>query len=134
MATGSVRAALDLLRKPLFTPEDAQAVSRAIGERLFLGRPAPPPARGIPPAPDLATLPRITKGEHKGEWRMNKRQFAGWCTVCVATVSDWIHTGKVKPLKQGKARQSRVLIASGERERRLDRPVPSRRRLTTSNH
>src|SRR2546428_794533 len=44
----------------------------------------------IPPAPELSTLPRVTSGPRKGEHWMTKRQFAGWCIVRVATVSDWI--------------------------------------------
>ena len=82
---------------------------------------------GTSPAPALASLPLITKGPQKGERWMSKRQFAAWCGVTVATVSDWIYTQRLAVTKRGSRQQSRVLIASGERER-LRPPVVNRKK------
>jgi len=83
--------------------------------------------RGVTPAPVLADLPLITKGPWKGERWMDKRSFAGWCGVTVAAVDEWIYTQQIRVEKQGDQPQSRVRIASGERERRKP-PIVSRRR------
>ena len=82
-----------------------------------------PVARGnVPPVPDLRTLPRIPSGRYAGERQMTVRQFAGLCGVAVKTVRGWLHQRQVIPYeKRGAQRQSRIVIASGERERRLDR-------------
>lgn len=84
-------------------------------------------SEGAPSAPTLVALPLITKGPNKGERWMNKPQFAAWCGVAVATVSDWIYTGRVVVTKRGDRQQSRVLIASGERER-LRPPAVNRKK------
>src|SRR5438046_10362999 len=59
-----------------------RTAARALGEKR---KPTARPL--IPPAPELSTLPLITKGPRKGERWMMKRQFVGWCGVSVATVS-----------------------------------------------
>jgi energy-converting hydrogenase Eha subunit A len=84
-------------------------------------------ATATAPAPVLAALPLITRGPQRGERWMTKAQFAAWCGVAVATVSEWIYTRRVAVTKRGSLKQSRVLIASGERER-LRPPVVNRKK------
>ena len=58
---------------------------------------------------------------------MTTRQFAAHCGVKLGTVRDWVYQREVEVEKRGTRKQSRVLIWSGERERRLARVGTKRR-------
>ena len=77
---------------------------------------APPSA-----APTLSMLPLITCGPHRGERWMTPMQFAAWCGEPIATTRDRIYRRLVEVQKLGSARNARLRIASGERERMWER-------------
>jgi hypothetical protein len=59
---------------------------------------------------------------------MTTRQFAGYCNAADKTVRYWLHHRQVEPHeKHGTQKQSRIKIASGERERRVARLTGRRR-------
>jgi hypothetical protein len=74
-------------------------------------------APGPATAPDLSRLPAITSGPHRGERWLSPVQFAAFCGEPIATIRDRIYKRHVEVQKLGTARNARLRIASGERER-----------------
>lgn len=82
-------------------------------------------------APELSRLPAVTSGPHRGEKWMTVSEFALWCSEPVATIRDRVYKRHVEVEKLGTARNARIRIASGERERMWKRIGQHTRRAMT---